>query len=241
VVIHEIAHQWFGNAVTESDWDDVWLSEGFATYFTLLFIEHAYGRDEFVDGLRRSRDQVRAFDQKFPAYRIVHDELADMEKVTTSQIYQKGGWTLHMLRGLVGDETFWAAIHDYYARYRDGNATTADFRRVVEERSGLDLGWFFDQWLYRRAGMPALSAAWRYDDARKVVEIEFRQTQAAGPFRMPLDVGLSFAGQAGLKTQRVQVDGRQQVVTVPAEREPADVVLDPYTWALADLEITRRQ
>jgi aminopeptidase N len=239
VVIHEIAHQWFGNAVTESDWDDVWLSEGFATYFTLLFIEHAYGRDEFVDGLRRSRDQVRAFDQKFPAYRIVHDELADMEKVTTSQIYQKGGWTLHMLRGLVGDETFWAAIRDYYARYRDANATTSDFRRVVEERSGQDLGWFFDQWLYRRGGMPTLSATWRYDDGRKVVEIELRQTQAADPFRLQLDVGLSFSGQAGLETRRVQVDGRQQVVTVPAEREPADVVLDPGTWALADVEVRR--
>ena len=58
VIIHEIAHQWFGNAVTERDWNDVWLSEGFATYFTLLFIEHAYGRDEFVDGLQRSRKTV---------------------------------------------------------------------------------------------------------------------------------------------------------------------------------------
>jgi aminopeptidase N len=241
VVIHEIAHQWFGNAVTESDWDDVWLSEGFATYFTLLYIEHAYGRDEFVAGLRRSRDQVRAFDQKVPNYRIVHDQLADMAKVTTSQTYQKGGWTLHMLRGLVGDEVFWAAIRDYYARHRDANATTADFRRVVEERSGTDLGWFFEQWLYRPGGLPALSASWRYDDVRKVVEIEFRQTQATDPFRLRLDVGMSFADQSGLTIQRVEIDGRQQVVRIPADREPADVVLDPETWALADLEITRRR
>jgi aminopeptidase N len=240
VVIHEIAHQWFGNAVTEADWDDVWLSEGFATYFTLLFVEHAYGRDEFVDGLRRSRDQVRAFDRKTPNYRIVHDQLADMREVTTSQIYQKGGWTLHMLRGLVGDEVFWAAIRDYYARYRDGNATTADFRRAVEERSRQNLGWFFDQWLYRRGGMPAVSATWRYDEARKVVEIEFRQTQASDPFRVALDVGLSFGGESGLTLQRVQVDGRQQVVTIPADREPATVVLDPDTWALAELAIGRR-
>ena len=78
VVTHEIAHQWFGNAVTESDWDDVWLSEGFATYFTLLYREHAYGRDDFVAGLRQSRDRVLAFYETRPDYRVVHDNLADM-------------------------------------------------------------------------------------------------------------------------------------------------------------------
>jgi aminopeptidase N len=109
VVIHEIAHQWFGNAVTESDWDDVWLSEGFATYFTLLFIEHEYGHDAFVDGVKRSRETVLAFDEKNPSYRIVHDNLADMTKVLTGHIYQKGGWTLHMLRRLVATRPSGAA------------------------------------------------------------------------------------------------------------------------------------
>jgi aminopeptidase N len=163
-----------------------------------------------------------------------------MGKVTTSQTYQKGACTLHMLRGLVGDETFWAAIRDYYARYRDANAPPAAFRRAVEERAGVDLGWFFDQWLYRPGGLPAVSATWRFDEARKAVEVEFRQAQAGAPFRLQIDVGLSFAGQSGLKVQRVQVDGGRQVVTIPADREPADVVLDPGTWVLADLEIARR-
>jgi aminopeptidase N len=90
VVIHEIAHQWFGNAVTEADWDDVWLSEGFATYFTLLFIEHEYGHDAFITGLNDSKRRVDAFDAKNPAYRIVHDNLKDMEQVTSSHTYQKG-------------------------------------------------------------------------------------------------------------------------------------------------------
>jgi aminopeptidase N len=65
-VIHEIAHQWFGNAVTEADWDDVWLSEGFATYFTQLYIEHAYGRDEFVRGMSSSRQTVATFAAAHP-------------------------------------------------------------------------------------------------------------------------------------------------------------------------------
>ena len=139
VVIHEIAHQWFGNAVTEADWDDVWLSEGFATYFTSLFIEHAYGREAFLASLKASRDAVRAFEAKRPGYRIVHDNLSDMTQVTTRQTYDKGGFTLHMLRGLMGDEAFWRGIREYYARHRDGNATTDDFRRAMEEASGREL------------------------------------------------------------------------------------------------------
>ncbi len=151
VIVHEIAHQWFGNAVTEGDWDDVWLSEGFATYFTHLFVEHAEGRDAFVAGLRADRDQIRAFDLKNPGYRIVHDNLSDMKQVTTGAgTYRKGAWTLHMLRGVVGDEAFWSGIREYYRLYRDKNASTADFRRVMEEASGRELGWFFDQWLHPR-------------------------------------------------------------------------------------------
>ena len=149
VIIHEIAHQWFGNAVTEYDWDDVWLSEGFATYFTLLFREHQYGRDDFVRGLKESRDRVRSFYEENPDYRIVHDNLDDMSRVTSSQTYQKGGWTLHMLRGIIGDEAFWSGIQDYYARFQGKNATTDDLRRAMEEASGRDLSEFFAQWLYQ--------------------------------------------------------------------------------------------
>ncbi len=138
VIVHEIAHQWFGNAVTEGDWDDVWLSEGFATYLTHLFVEHAEGRDAFVAGLRADRDQIRAFDEKHPGYRIVHENLSDMKQVTTGAgTYKKGAWTLHMLRGVVGDEAFWSGIRAYYRLYRDKNASTADFRRVMEEASGM--------------------------------------------------------------------------------------------------------
>ena len=112
-VVHEIAHQWFGNAVTERDWDDVWLSEGFATYFALLFTEHDEGRDAFVDGLKRSREQVFGLTQKLPDAPIVHRNLDDMRRVLNGLIYQKGGWVLHMLRAEVGTEHFWTAIREY--------------------------------------------------------------------------------------------------------------------------------
>src|SRR5436190_6063467 len=101
-VVHEIAHQWFGDSVTERDWDDVWLSEGFATYFALLFTEHDEGRDAFVDGLKRSRTQVLQLEQKLPDTPVIHRNLADMNKVLNNLVYQKGGWVLHMLRQEVG-------------------------------------------------------------------------------------------------------------------------------------------
>jgi aminopeptidase N len=181
-----MAHQWFGNAVTESDWDHVWLSEGFTTYFTHLFIEHAYGRDEFVAGLRADRDAIREFDLKNPDYRIVHDNIADMGQVLSSAgTYKKGAWTLHMLRGLIGDAAFWKGIRDYYQRFRDGNATTADVRRVMEQASAQDLGWFFDQWL-TRGGFLKLKVGWSYDAAAKALDSRSSSGSRGRPCACPL-------------------------------------------------------
>ncbi|MFN8057884.1 MAG: M1 family metallopeptidase, partial [Vicinamibacterales bacterium] len=104
LVVHETAHQWFGDSVTESDWDDVWLSEGFATYFTLLYTEHVDGRDAFVAGLQTSRARALALEASLPNPRVVHDNLADMSLVLNRLIYEKGAWVLHMLRGIVGTE-----------------------------------------------------------------------------------------------------------------------------------------
>jgi aminopeptidase N len=237
VIIHEVAHQWFGNAVTEYDWDDVWLSEGFATYFTLLFIEHAYGRDEFVEGLRSSRDRVMAFYENNPDYRIVHDNLTDMRQVTTSNTYQKGAWTLHMLRGIVGDEAFWRGIQAYYRDHRNANASTDDFLRAMEEASGTDLSQFFRQWLYQ-GGKLQFRGGWSYDDG--VVTVELNQVQNDGSvFQMPVQFGLYFEGEPQPQIEVLQIDQVRNTFTIPVDREPADVVLDPDTWVLMEAEFGR--
>ena len=236
VVIHELAHQWFGDAVTESDWNDVWLSEGFATYFTLLYIEHAYGRDEFTAGLRDSRKTVLDFYAKTPDYRVVHENLADMAQVTSAMTYQKGSWTLHMLRRMMGDDKFWTGIRDYYARYRDRNATTADFRQAMERASGLDLAPYFSQWLYR-GGVPRLEGTWHWDGAR--VTVELRQTQAGDPFRIPVDIGVTVPG-APMRVEQVTLDARAGTFTFPAAQEPTGVELDPGVRLLAELRLVRR-
>ena len=246
LVAHEVAHQWWGNSVTERSWDEVWLSEGFATYFALLYSEHAEGRDAFVAGLRKSRDQVFELERKSPDTPVIHRNLQDMEKVLNGLVYQKGGWTLHMLRRQIGTDAFWAGIREHYGRHANGHATTDELRQTMEAASGQDLGWFFDQWL-RRSGLPRLEGSWRYDPRQKQVEVKVRQTQPGETYRLPLELGLqppvalASAVPAGpARVERVELGGREGTFRFPSEGEPADVRLDPETWLLAETAPLRR-
>lgn len=233
-VVHETAHQWFGDAVTESDWNDVWLSEGFATYFTLLYTEHAEGRDAFAAGLRRSRTSVIALEQKLPNTPVVHVNHDDAARAPNNQlVYQKGAWMLHLLREQVGTETFWRGIRDYYRRYVNATASTDDFRQVMEQASGQDLTWLFRQWL-NRAGVPALAGTWRYDASAKEVVVAVRQTQTADPFRLSLGVGVVTAVGELPTVHRMAIDARETTLRIPAATEPSAVVLDPMVATLAD-------
>jgi aminopeptidase N len=237
-VSHEIAHQWFGDAVTESDWHHLWLSEGFATYFTMLFVEHAYGRDEMVKLLERSRDYIFEFAEKNPDYTIVHDNLDDMSKVLTGNIYQKGAWTLHMLRELIGDDAFWTGIRDYYARHQNGSATTDDFVRAMEEASGRELDSFFDLWLHR-GGAVELEASWTWDDTRSLLTLTVDQVQPNGlPYDMPLEVAFSdTAGDVRIVT--VELSGLNHQFDVELDQEPTSVTLDPSLKLLSRWELQR--
>ncbi len=234
VIIHEIAHQWFGNAVTERDWDHVWLSEGFATYFTQLFIEQAYGRDEFTENMRRSRQTVMDFYMKTPDYRIVHENLDDMSLVSNGMTYQKGAWVLHMLRGRIGDDRFRRGIREYYRRYQNASATTGEFREVMEQASGHDLSDFFQQWLYR-GGVPRLAASWTWDAAARAVTIDLRQEQAGPTFMLTVEVGLGPS-----RVERIEMTTASARATFAVDQEPATVVFDPGVRLLAAVTSARR-
>ena len=239
VVIHEIAHQWFGNAVTEYDWDDIWLSEGFATYFTLLFIEHEYGRDEFVEGLKSSQKRVDNFYKQHPKYTIIHDNLKDMKDVTSSQTYQKGSWILHMLRGMIGTDTFWKGIKVYYKKYKDLNATTDDFKRVMEEVSGRDLTTFFEQWLYK-PGTLNLKGNWKYNKRRGEVTIDMNQIQTDGSvFEMPIEIAIDF-GNNKQQLEVIQINQKTNSFQIKVASEPKNIVVDPNLWVLKTLDFKKR-
>jgi aminopeptidase N len=231
LVAHETAHQWFGDSVTEKDWDDVWLSEGFATYFALLTTEHYQGRDAFLAALKRSRSSVFNAEKRLPGVAVVQDR--PWKGIPNQIVYQKGGWTLHLLRGQIGTDKFWKGIREYYRRYRDSNASTQDFRKVMEEAAEIDLGWFFQQWVYR-AGSPVVEGGWKYIAESRKIEIDLAQKQEGQLFRLPIDVSISG------KIERIEMTQKQQRFTISAEKEPASVELDPNTWILMDLHFAKR-
>ena len=236
---HEIAHQWFGDSVTESDWDHTWLSEGFATYLTHLYDERTAGRDALVQGMRRDRDAVTRYYEKNREAAVITPADPALDNILSTNSYQKGGWVLHMLRRQVGDEAFWKGLAAYYARFRNGNALTDDFRRVMEEVSGRSLDGFFREWVYA-PGQPRIEARWSY--ANGVLTVRLEQTQTPGTvFVTPLDIGIVTDRSAAPRVETVSLAERTQTFTFRVDKEPVDVVLDPNTWLLATFGAVERQ
>jgi len=233
VIVHEIAHQWFGNSVTEASWDHVWLSEGVTTYFTYLYFEHAKGHEEFARYLAEARDGVFEFSAENPDYRIVHDNLQDMGEVTTRQTYRKGAWILHMLRTRIGDDAWWRGVRDYYRKYRNATATTDDFRREIERACGCSLGTFFDYWLYGGSTV-YLDGGWRYDDRAKSVMIELtRSGHVADSPDMSIEAAIYFPDSPVPEIVSIPLDSQGGDLSVDSERKPARILLDPNTRLLA--------
>ena len=232
-VAHEVAHQWFGDSVTESDWHHLWLSEGFATYFAALFYERADGRDRFVRMMLADKERYLK-DPEAVARPVYDPSVKDLFKLLNRNNYQKGAWVLHMLRRVVGDEKFFEGVRDYYRTYRDRNALTEDFRRVMELHYGKPLDWFFREWIYE-PGLPAYEAAWRWDEPSKRLTLKLRQTQAGAPFRMPLDVELKDGDAA--RREVVELSGREQSFDFKLERKPDSLAIDPDEWVLKTLKL----
>ncbi len=236
VIAHETAHQWFGDAVTEREWSHVWLSEGFATYFEALWVERFAGDSAFRDEMRQIRQQI--FKAPEVASRPVIDTTqTDLMALLNTNSYQKGGWTLHMLRTLVGDSAFFRGLRSYYLANRHSNALTEDLRRAVEASSGRPLGWFFDEWL-RRPGFAEVTTSWRYDAAQRRVIATVAQGTRFGAFRFPLTVAITDA--AG-KEHRATIDvpavaNTTVVVPLQLDAAPRGVAFDPDVRVLATFQ-----
>ena len=238
LIAHEMAHQWFGDSAAEKDWDDVWLSEGFATYFALLYQEFEDGHDSFLDGIKRSKEQAIRYALANPDSTIVHANLADFSKViaNNAQIYQGGAQVLQNIRGVIGTSTFWDGIRRYYARYQNSNANSDDLRRAFEEAcanagdqcpaAGKDLTWLFHE-LLNRGGVLQVRASWRYDAAAKALEVTLDQTQTSGLYQMPIEASVT-------TMEAPQPAGRGgRGATAPAATPPAAVpVQHTYTMDL---------
>ncbi|MCP9767252.1 M1 family peptidase [Lacihabitans sp. LS3-19] len=234
VVIHEIAHQWFGNAVTETTWDDAWLSEGFATFFTMLFIENEYGKEAYEIEVKKAKETVFKLGQKMPDFTIISPRSAEKEDVTSGLTYQKGAWVLHMLRDLIGEVNFQKGIRSYYSKYFNANATTDDFRNAMEKASGKDLELFFKQWLYQPIN-PVISGTWNYDAKNKKLTIELTQTQKGGfLFNIPVEIACQIKGAVNPKVLKMNLNQNQKTQSFILENAPEEVVFDPRNVLLSE-------
>lgn len=219
LIAHESAHQWFGNSATESDWHHVWLSEGFATYFTHFYNEKTHGELKRRSGMERDRNGILKNEllAKRPVVDTTITSIGDVLSIIT---YQKASFVLHMLRREVGDEAFMTGVRNYYERHRNGNALTSDFFNAMENASGKDLSGFAAQWIFR-PGAPEVAATWEYVPRTGEVAVRIKQTGAA-LFTFPLELSID-----GGPVQTISITGNETTARFKTAKKPEKISLDP--------------
>jgi aminopeptidase N len=237
LISHEMAHQWFGDLVTCKDWSHIWLNEGFATYYQLLYDGHKNGRDSMLYGLYRNAQQITGMPNDINAIvRRNYDEPGDMFGYLA---YPKGGWVLHMLRSQLGDDLYRKCIKTYLERHLYGNVTTEDLRAVIEESTGRSYDQFFDQWLYH-AHHPELDVTYSWDEKAKLARVSIRQTQKLSEnvllFNFPLTI--RFKGKSGTVDRTIQVKEKEEDFSFPLGSAPEIVRIDPNYTLLATINFT---
>ncbi|NIM19829.1 MAG: T9SS type A sorting domain-containing protein [Candidatus Latescibacteria bacterium] len=226
VVAHEMAHSWFGNSVTMSDWREIWLNEGFATYADALWHEHIGGRAALNSRMVEFRDNYFVEDatNRFPIY--------DPDWMWGATVYEKGAWILHMLRYLMGDSAFFDALRSYHASYAYNNASIDDFRAACETVSGLDLTNFFLEWVYQ-AGYPEYEYSWNSfsDGSGYQLNLNVVQTQVAAPvFTIPIEILVTTS--AGDSVFRLPVSHNVENYRMAFSEEPISLTFDPDSQIL---------
>jgi aminopeptidase N len=215
LIAHELAHQWWGDLVTYIDWNNEWLNEGFATYYQQRWTLHRYGKDDFdvqrYEGIKNYMDWADRAGRLPVVYR---------RGTSAANTYSKGAAVLHMLNDILGEKQYRRVMKEYLLRHAYSSVETNDLKRVIEDVTGLNLHWFFSQWLYR-AGYPELKVRSWWDEQQRSLMVQVRQVQSidtlCGRFRFPLRV------------HAVDTDGN--VMPLRAEVLAADTV---FRFALAD-------
>lgn len=240
LVAHELAHQWWGDLLTTKNWSNIWLNEGFATYFDLLYTEHDLGRDEFAMRLRDTRNAYFAEDGGRYRRDVVTNRFEDPEQMFDRHTYQKGALVLNMIRAKLGDELWWKAIQHYARTHREKSVETNDFREAIEEATGYPLERFFKQWIYS-AGYPKLKVSWSWNAARHTVSLDIEQTQKVDSLTplFDFDAPLSITGEYGSKSFTAHVAKQKETFVFSVPTRPTRVELDPAGAILMKMDFSK--
>ncbi len=234
LIAHELAHQWWGDVVTCKDWRHLWLNESFASYFDPLYTEHALGEDEFRQDMYNNQQSGVFSDTSIGRKPIVSIGTYGLN------IYPRGSAVLHMLRYVLGDQLFWKALNHYITKHQFTPVETNDLKLAIEEATGKNLFWFFDQWVYK-AGHPLFGVSYRWSDTAKSVFLTVRQVQKTdsltGTFRTPLDVEITTP--AGKTRHSVAILSSDTTFSLPSDARPLLVAFDPDGWILKELKFDK--
>ena len=233
---HETAHQWFGDLVTCRDWSHLWLNEGFASYYAVLYEEQRDGRDAMLFALWNEAQGIfKSTDTRPTVWRDYRDPMEQFD----FRVYPKGSWILHMIRGRLGPDLYRKSIHAYLERHRNGIATTDDLQEAIEEQSGLSFDQFFDQWLYH-GGVPEVKVEYSWDAAAKLAKLTVRQVQKVSSevllFRLDLPVRFLIKGQEKPVNFKVTAGKAEEDFYFPLPGQPELVRVDPDYTLLAKID-----
>lgn len=224
IIGHELAHHWWGNSMTVADWSDLWIHEGFATLAEGLWVEYAEGEAAYRTFLRRRANHCCGF----------QGAISPPTQLFNQTVFNKAAWMLHMLRGLLGDTDFFAAVHDLAQRpeLQYGTIVTEDVVEQFETSTGRPLRWFFDQWLYR-VGRPDFEVDYTTsplgDQTRVTLSVE--QSDLAEPWIFPLTVRIeTTAGPVDVETF---VAGATHQITATVDGDVTGIDVDPDEWLLS--------
>jgi aminopeptidase N len=244
---HELSHQWFGAYVTCRSWSDLWLNEGFATYFQAIWDEHSLGRDEFLyRDVKANQEAYLSAWQRGERRPIVTNLYTRSDAQFDVYSYQRGGAVLHMLRKALGEENWWRSINHYLTKYAHQPVQTEQFRIAIEEATGQSMDWFFDQWVYRM-GHPVFYVSQDYDQSSKVLKLTVKQEQKmdtasiypqADLFQMPLEIEIGTA--AGTRIERIRIEPRgEQTFSFSVDSQPLLVNFDYGNTLIKELRFDK--
>lgn len=249
---HEVAHQWWGVSVDYETYHDQWLSEGFAEYCGLMYVQAAFDNEKFLKQLREYRDNIFSIRKYLfssgresgpiaMGYRTLSTETPDDYGLI---IYEKGAFCLHMLRNMMVDfktmkeDTFFSMMTEFYNTYKGRSVSTADFRKITEKYFGMDMSWFFDQWVFGN-DLPTYTLTYRFekDDRGKYIAICNVITEGVGEnFKMfvPLEIEIEKDNKV---YARVLIEGTEFTFTLPGlPKIPRTIRLNPFESVLAKVK-----